>query len=227
MPSKCFKSLRVESGGFFFAQEFCAQRILGVIMPPLVNRRWESFCIEYFGGKNQAQAAIAAGYSAKTAYAIASRLLKNVKISDRLRELQEEVASAKIMSVRERKERLSEVARARITDFVEAGADGAWVNIGLESANSAALQEVKSKTEYDGDGARAAVITNVKLHDPIKAIGELNKMEGSYAPTEMRHTGETGGPIQVEVDVKSKLISILNRLAARQREAEDDKQPEP
>lgn len=195
-------------------------------MPPLINRQWEKFCIEYFGGKTKQDAAKAAGYSPRTAGAIASRLLRKVKIIERLQELQEEVASAKIMSVRERKERLSEVARARITDFVEAGADGAWVNIGLESANSAALQEVKSKTEYDGDGARAAVITNIKLHDPIKAIGELNKMEGEYAPSRMEVMGRDGLPIKVDVDidVKSKLISILNRLAARAREAESDKE---
>ena len=37
--------------------------------------------------------------------------------------------------------------------------------------------------------------------------------------------GEGGGPIQVEVDAKSKLISLLNRLATRAGETKGDREP--
>ena len=87
-------------------------------MAPLINHQHEKFCLAYFSGKNGKEAAIEAGYSEKTAYALASRLLRNVKISERLRELQEAAASARIMGKTERMERLSEIARARVTDFV-------------------------------------------------------------------------------------------------------------
>jgi len=155
-------------------------------MPPLINKQWEKFCIEYFGDKNGKDAAIAAGYSPRTARSMASRLLTKVNISDRLRELQEAVANKAIMSVTQRKERLSTFGREDI-------------------------RSEKGTLVRQGN---------------ISAMTELNKMDGSYAPTELRHTGESGGPIQVEVDVKSKLISILNRLAARAREAEGDKESE-
>ena len=40
-------------------------------------------------------------------------------------------------------------------------------------------------------------------------------------------TGKGGGPMEVEVDVKGKLISLLDRLAARERQAASDTEPQP
>ncbi|GAG08479.1 unnamed protein product, partial [marine sediment metagenome] len=82
--------------------------------------------------------------------------------------------------VTERKERLSEIARARLTDYVTCGPDRDLVNVGPDSPNTAALQEITSRTEIDKDGAGAAVVTKVKLHNPMTAISELNKMERIY-----------------------------------------------
>jgi len=39
--------------------------------------------------------------------------------------------------------------------------------------------------------------------------------------------GEGGGPIEVDIDAKGKILSAINRFAARAGEAEGDKQPEP
>ena len=147
-------------------------------MPPLINRQWERFCVEYFGGKTKKESAIEAGYSPKTAQQIASRLLRKVNILERLQELQQATASAKIASVRERKERLTEIIRACMADFVKVGADGARISIDPESANLAGLQEVRSWTKYDGNGIPKVTVTSIKLHDKVKAIAELNKMEG-------------------------------------------------
>lgn len=52
-----------------------------------LNARQEMFCKEYLIDLNATQAAIRAGYSDKTASATASRLLANVKISARVKEL--------------------------------------------------------------------------------------------------------------------------------------------
>jgi hypothetical protein len=94
-------------------------------------------------------------------------------------------AVSKVMTVIERKERLSEIARGRYADFVTAGPDGSWIDIGPEKINSAAICEVKTRTEYDDDGDKPSVIMSVKLHDPIRAIAELNKMEGAHAPVKL------------------------------------------
>lgn len=145
-----------------------------------LTQKQESFCINYFQTGNATQAAIIAGYSRKTAAAIAAQNLQKLNIRNRLTALQEAAASAKIMDVRERKERLSEIARARLTDFMELGQDGSWVNIGPETPKGAAIQEIHSRTEYNEDGALPTVHTSVKLHDPIKAIDLLNKMDRIY-----------------------------------------------
>jgi len=43
----------------------------------------------------------------------------------------------------------------------------------------------------------------------------------------IRIAGEGGGPVEVEIDAKGKLISLLNRIAARAGEAEGSREPNP
>ena len=52
-----------------------------------MNQKREQFCLEYMIDSNGGQAAIRAGYSERTAYTQASRLLRNVHVMERLREL--------------------------------------------------------------------------------------------------------------------------------------------
>lgn len=173
MPSRCFKSLRVKSEGFFFAQNSRDTESEGDSMATLVNRQWECFCIEYFGGKNKQDAAKAAGYSPRTAGAIASRLLRKVKIIERLQELQEEVASAAIMDVRERQERLSIFGREDITSD-----KGVLIRHGNVSA-IAELTKMKgeyppSKMEIAGkDGGPIEIAdTRKKLLNALEAVAK-------------------------------------------------------
>lgn len=149
----------------------------------------ERFVINLFSGMTQYDAYLKAGYSSNTSRAVidknASVLASNSKVVVRLKELQSKVESEKIMDVTERKERLSEIARAKLTQFMELGKDGSWVNLGEETPNSGAIQEIHSRTEYDDNGDKPTIYTSVKLHDPMKAIDLLNKMEKLYseAPT--------------------------------------------
>ena len=80
-------------------------------MPELKNKKHETFCLELVSGKNNTQAAIAAGYSEKTAYSIANRLLKNVEIKSRINELMEQIASEKVADAQEVMEYLTSVMR--------------------------------------------------------------------------------------------------------------------
>ena len=79
-------------------------------MPPLTNSRQEKFCLEYISGKSGQKAATDAGYSPRSARVTASRLLTKANIQSRIAELQSEASSDKVMTVRHRKERLSEIA---------------------------------------------------------------------------------------------------------------------
>ena len=60
-------------------------------MPPLDNLKRERFCREYVIDLNATQAAIRAGYSAKTANRIASAMLSKVDVSSRVSELQDPI----------------------------------------------------------------------------------------------------------------------------------------
>lgn len=146
-----------------------------------LTQKQETFCIKYFELGNAAEAARLAKYSPRTADAIGRENLQKPTIQARIAELREEVKSAAIMSVQERQERLTEIARARLTDFMELGQDGAWVNLGPEVPMSGAIQEMHSRTEYDENGARPTVHTKVKLHNPMQAIDLLNKMDKIYS----------------------------------------------
>jgi hypothetical protein len=178
-----------------------------------MNQRQELFCQGVFEGKTATEAYILAGYSDKGARRCASRLLANEDIQARIKELNDAAVTDKVMSVAERKERLSEIARARYSDFVTAGPDGSWIDIGPEKANSAAICEVKSKTEYDDNGDKPAVIISVKLHDPIRAINELNKMEGAHAPIETKVKGVVTHRHEVHEFTNGHLAEALQSLA--------------
>ncbi len=145
-----------------------------------LTQKQETFCINYFKLGNATEAAKLAKYSPKTAFVIGSENLKKPYIINRIAELRKKAEDASVMSVIERKQRLSEIARAKLTDFMELGEDGSWVNLGKETPQGGAVQEIHSRTEYDDNGAHPTVYTSVKLHDPQKAIDLLNKMEGIY-----------------------------------------------
>ncbi len=188
----------------------------------------EKFILNVFSGMNQSEAYRQAGYannSLATVKANASRLATSANVLQRLEKLQLKAESSKIMSVIERKERLSEIARGKLTDFMELGKDGSWVNLGTETPGSAAIQEIHSRTEYDENGDKPTLYTSVKLHDPMKAISELNKMDGAYAPTRQEITGKDGEPIQISLDAKAKLIGLLAYGAARLKAGEDSTKP--
>ncbi|MDD4873381.1 MAG: terminase small subunit [Dehalococcoidales bacterium] len=153
-------------------------------MKDKLTQKQENFCLNVFQGMSQREAYIQSykpNYAITTIDANASRLASNEKVLKRLSELREKAQNTKIASVTERKEILSEIARAKLTDYQESGMDGGWINIGKESPNTASISEIVSTTKYDDNGANPTLITRVRLHNPIEAIKELNKMDGVYS----------------------------------------------
>lgn len=67
-----------------------------------ITDQQQAFADEYIiNPSNQAQAAIKAGYSAKSAYSVASRLLKKVKVQAYLAQRRKEIESHKIADQKE------------------------------------------------------------------------------------------------------------------------------
>jgi phage terminase small subunit len=180
-----------------------------------LTQKQERFVIEYFKTGNATQSAITAGYlnnSDNSVAVTASRLLNNAKIVDRLSQLRKRVEDDSVMTVLERKQRLSEIARARLTDFMEMGKDGSWCNIGPETPFTGAISEIHSRTEYNDDTDISTVHTSVKLHNPVNAIQELNKMEKIYSDASQVSTVNNTLIINVR-DAETK--NLIDKLSER------------
>jgi phage terminase small subunit len=166
------------SNELLFNQDDCPERHA---LTPMQQR----FTLNVFEHGNAAQAYRDAGYKVQTddaAYAAASRLLGNVKVQAFLNWLQQKAIEASIMSVTERKQRLSEIGRGRITDFIEVKDGVARIKVDLESVNSGAVQEVTTEELDLGKGKAPTIrVTKLKLYQPGPAIDLLNKMEGQYS----------------------------------------------
>jgi len=154
-----------------------------------LTARQEKLVLNIFNGMSQHDAYIQAGYSRKQSPATIDRnacaLLKNNKVLTRLAELREEARLPDVVSFGERQRVLTEITRARMTDFMTCGADGTWMHdIGGETLNTAALKRVDTTTMPYGDKKDdlSVILTKVELISPIEAIKELNKMDGVYTP---------------------------------------------
>lgn len=146
-----------------------------------LTQKQELFCLKYFELGNASEAALIAGYKPRAARFIASENLTKPNIQVRIQELRQKVEDDSVMNVLERKQILTEIGRANMIEFVEVGQDGAWFNIDKRNLNSKAIQSVQSKTLVGKEGADDAVFIRVNLHDPVKAIDLLNKMDKLYS----------------------------------------------
>ena len=173
-----------------------------------LTQKQETFCLKYFEVGNATQAALAAGYSPKTAAVIASQNLKKLKIKQRYDELVQKAVDATVATVLERKQVLTEIVRGRFADFMK--------NLTADKLNSAALQEIRI-IQY---GKEVPVkTTTIQLHNPIQAIAELNKMERIY---------EAEGSVTIDnrtliINVKSeKGKTLTERLMVGERTGGDN-----
>jgi len=162
-----------------------------------LTQKQENFVLNLFNGMSQYESFLKAGYANNKDRAIIDKnacvLAKKGNILVRLAKLREEARLPDVASFEERQKVLTEITRARMTDFMTCSADGVWMhNIGEETLNTAALKRVDTTTmpfvssgmpKENSDGQTESVIlTKVELINPIEAIKELNKMDGSYAP---------------------------------------------
>ena len=124
-------------------------------MPPLRNTRHEIFSQAVFKGRNQTEAAIEAGYTKSRARKTGSDLGTNRVIIERIAELHEATASLAVMDVRERKQRLSQIARGDITDYQTS--DG--IHIDKDSRNTGAIEglEIKTGTSRDSQAGNITI----------------------------------------------------------------------
>ncbi len=146
-----------------------------------LTQKQETFCLNLFRGLSHHEAYVQAGYSSKQLPATLDRhafdLVNNSKVVARLAELRQKAEDASVATVLERKQRLTEILRATIPDFVTE--DG--IKVERKSPNIGAVSEITTKTKVYRKTGEAVNIINLKLHSPIQAADLLNKMDKIYS----------------------------------------------
>ena len=143
------------------------------------NSRHELFAREYVKDLNGKRAAIAVGYSAKTADRAASRLLSNVEVRALLAKLTKKHADKLDLSAEKVLSELSRMGFSNLLDYVKVTKEGdAFVDLsGLTQEQAAAIQEVTVDEYVEGKGKHARKVkrTRLKLVDKIRSLDLLGR----------------------------------------------------
>lgn len=159
-------------------------------MEDKLNDRQEKFLQEYLVDFNATQAAIRAGYSKKTAAAAASRLLRNVKVSQRLKELQTEMYENAEIDRQEILEQLADVAFYDIHDYVEV-CDGSLMKL----RDIDALPPKKRRAIKTIRNGKYGI--EIEFDSRVKSLGLLMDYFGMKKPEEVNQDEENTGIVMM------------------------------
>lgn len=156
----------------------------------VVNDRQVRFAQEYCVDHNATQAAIRAGYAAKTANIHSSRLLANASVRARIAEVQAKLALRVEVSQERVVEGIIDVGFSNITDIISWDADGSAFHMvaseDLPAAVRRSVKKIKVKRTRQVSGSRADPevweIENIEieLHDKLKALELIGKHVGMW-----------------------------------------------
>lgn len=176
-----------------------------------LTQKRENFCLKYVETGNASEAYRLA-YSAErmkpeTINNNAYKLLQDNEIKTRIEELKAMAVSDAIMTREEALERLSMMARVKITDIAEftesvIGEDEngdqvmgtTWRILNSADIPAHAAASIKSVTATKFG-------PKLEMHDPQSAIQQLAKMQGWDAPTKVDHQSSDGSlaPTRIEL----------------------------
>lgn len=156
----------------------------------------QQFVDEYLIDLNATQAAIRAGYSAKTADQQGSRMLANVKVKQAVAEKQAQRSKRTGVNQDRVILELAKVAFAKMTDIVDSNGR---IKEGASPDDLACIESIKYKesdNEYGGSVER-----EVKIASKLKALELLGK-----------HLGMWSDKFNVTVEKSEKLDDIISQL---------------
>jgi len=191
-------------------------------LPPVVewgmtnglSDKMEKYSLYLFQGLSQRRAYLQAGYAPGGRPAILDKaacyLAGHPKVVARLAELRGKAEDDAISDVKERKQRLTEFIRGNVTHYMD---DGGKLVLAKDTPRSGAVAEWQVKQTKYGEQRL------LKLHDPIQAISELNRMERIY---EVGATiNQDNRTVNIYV-VDDEARELLGRVKDRTREVEGD-----
>lgn len=153
----------------------------------------ERFVQEYLKDLNATQAAIRAGYSAKTAAVIGSENLTKPNIAEAIAAQQKALAEANGVTVDKIVKELAKLGFANMADYMKATAGGdPYLDFSsLTRDQAAALVEVtvEDYTEGRGDDARDVKRVKFKLADKRASLVDLGRHLGMFKD-KVEHSGD-------------------------------------
>lgn len=161
-----------------------------------LNDKQHRFVDEYLVDLNATQAAIRAGYSARTARAIGHENLTKPNIASAIAEAQR-VRSARTEITQDRV--LRELARIGFADIRRLFSPGGHLLPidGLDDDTAACLSAVEVVTRPVVGGNEVEHVAKIKLWDKRAALVDIGKHLGMFKEIH-ELTGKNGGPIELE-----------------------------
>jgi phage terminase small subunit len=142
---------------------------------PLTDKQ-RRFCEEYVVDWNGTRAAIAAGYSEKSAYSMAGENLRKPELKAYIEEIKNDLSRLSGVTALRNIKELAKVAYTNVSDFKED-----WFKFkrfeDLTEDQKAAIAEI-THSELNIGEDMVKVVEKLKVHDKLKAIAMLNKMFG-------------------------------------------------
>lgn len=185
----------------------------------MLNPKQSRFVAEYLIDLNATQAAIRAGYSARTAKAQGARLLTHVDVQAALSKAQEKRAQRTEIT---QDRVLAEIAKVAFADVRKVfSPDGALIPIAdLPDDAAAAIAGADIVTVNKG-GGEVEYVAKIKMADKLRALELAGKHLGIFRER-VELSGPNGGPIQAEHRDLSQLSdNELRALAGEHLRGED------
>lgn len=150
--------------------------------PRKPNAKHQRFVEEYLVDLNATQAAIRAGYSAKTAKVQGSRLLTNAAISEAIRAGREKLAQGTAVTAGRIREGLAKIAFAEVRSAFDK--DGKPLPLhAMPPDISLAINSIETDELLDGQGENRrsiGVTRKLKVSDRLRALELLGKDLGMF-----------------------------------------------
>jgi len=144
-------------------------------MNQTTQKRYDSFCMAYHqNGNNATLAAKTAGYSAKTARQQGQRLLSNVYIKEKLKELQNEAVKKFDLSLDARYEMLNTIFEAGLESYMDAQGNQRRENLAASLGSVKELNLMLGTTSEEDKAPPLNISFNV-----TPAVGDVQITEGA------------------------------------------------
>lgn len=186
-----------------------------------LNPKQAAFVEEYLKDLNATQAAIRAGYSARTAEAQGSRLLSHVKVAEAV-QAAKDARSKRTEITADRV--LQELAKIGFADVRRIFAPGGSLlsPTDMDDDTAAAVQsvEVVERPRRNADGeVEIEQIKKVRLNDKLGALTQMGRHLGMFTDkTEL--TGKDGGPVEIsDAEASARIAAIIAAGQARKADA--------